>query len=161
MDGKPGVEGHSPRCFVCGSSNPWGLGLEFENTGKNRCEAEFTPNAFHVSWPGICHGAIIFGLIDGAVSNLAARNGIAGMTRRVEMKSIIDFENLLLIGESVVVKARLRRTKNMSSKDLGRYTWAEGRAIVLRGKDTIATAEIKFISQPIRKVRASPELVEV
>lgn len=53
----------SETCFVCGDSNPLGLGLRFY-TDNDMVRADTIVNLHHEGFPGYVHGGIITALLD-------------------------------------------------------------------------------------------------
>lgn len=54
---------HTRSCFVCGESNPIGLGLKFETDGRI-VRASFTPRPEHIGFKRTVHGGILATLLD-------------------------------------------------------------------------------------------------
>ncbi len=65
-----------------------------------------------------------------------------GMTRRVEIKSITDFENPLFVGESVRVVAEL-----VEINEEHNYAKVEARIIRVADNTVIVEAELKFLPE--------------
>ena len=60
----------SALCFVCGTRNPHGLGLQFFDDGKT-VWTELTAAEHHQSWPGVLHGGIIAAVLDETIGRVA------------------------------------------------------------------------------------------
>jgi acyl-coenzyme A thioesterase PaaI-like protein len=60
----------SALCFVCGTQNPHGLGLQFFDDGKT-VWTELTAAEHHQSWPGVLHGGIIAAVLDETIGRVA------------------------------------------------------------------------------------------
>jgi acyl-coenzyme A thioesterase PaaI-like protein len=60
----------SALCFVCGTRNPHGLGLQFFDDGT-RVWTDFTAGDHHQSWPGVLHGGIIAAVLDETIARVA------------------------------------------------------------------------------------------
>ncbi len=55
---------NSKSCFVCGLSNPIGLGLRFKNQGPGEVTAEYTVPESYQGYPGVVHGGIVAAMLD-------------------------------------------------------------------------------------------------
>lgn len=55
---------NSRACFVCGLSNPFGLGLRFTNQGSGEVAAEYSVPERYQGYPGIVHGGIVAAMLD-------------------------------------------------------------------------------------------------
>ncbi len=55
---------NSRYCFVCGLENPFGLQLEFYETGPNEVTTEFTAPDRYQGYPGVLHGGVVTALLD-------------------------------------------------------------------------------------------------
>src|SRR5512140_512782 len=60
----------SALCFVCGTQNPHGLGVEFFDDG-DEVWTEITPAEHHQGWPGVLHGGIISAVLDETIGRVA------------------------------------------------------------------------------------------
>jgi acyl-coenzyme A thioesterase PaaI-like protein len=60
----------SALCFVCGTQNPHGLGLQFFDDGR-RVWTDLTAADHHQSWPGVLHGGIIAAVLDETIARVA------------------------------------------------------------------------------------------
>jgi uncharacterized protein (TIGR00369 family) len=54
---------NSKSCFVCGDSNPAGLGIRFETDGE-RVWTRFCAGPAHCGYEGIVHGGVLAALLD-------------------------------------------------------------------------------------------------
>ena len=81
----PMTHGAQNRCFGCGMANPEGLRLEFflEADGSVVCFEE-VPESFEGP-PGCVHGGVIATLLDEAMSKAVRAQGVAAMTRTMEI----------------------------------------------------------------------------
>jgi acyl-coenzyme A thioesterase PaaI-like protein len=55
---------NSKTCFVCGLSNPVGLGLRFYNRAPGEVSAEYVVAEQYQGYPGIVHGGIVAAMLD-------------------------------------------------------------------------------------------------
>lgn len=60
----------SALCFVCGTQNPHGLGVEFFDDGET-VWTELTPAEHHQGWPGVLHGGIVSAVLDETIGRVA------------------------------------------------------------------------------------------
>ncbi len=64
----------NPRCVVCGSSNPKGLRISFQQNANGVC-ADWIPTSEWEGFKGVIHGGIITTVLDEAMSKaVIARN---------------------------------------------------------------------------------------
>ena len=88
-------------CFVCGSSNNYGLNLEFSKTREGTVEAFVLCDSRFEGYPGLVHGGIVSSLLDGAMTNCLFTLGHAPLTAELRVR----FCHPLLINEPAVVRA--------------------------------------------------------
>ena len=94
-----------PQCFVCGESNPRGLGLEFEFDENSKCAvAEFHLNNSLAGYEGTPHGGIISAIFDGAMGNCLFAHGITPVTAELNIR----FKSRLSLHKRTTVRARLK-----------------------------------------------------
>ncbi len=60
----------SALCFVCGTENPHGLGVEFFDDGV-RVFADLRAAEWQQGWPGVLHGGIVTALLDETIGRVA------------------------------------------------------------------------------------------
>jgi acyl-coenzyme A thioesterase PaaI-like protein len=104
-------------CFGCGSRNPIGLKLVFEQDGE-LTRTTFTGAPEHQGWKGVVHGGLLATLLDEAMGQwLWARNFVtmtAEMTTRysaatpVGMKLIVEAERTAEKGRLIQMEARIK-----------------------------------------------------
>ena len=121
------------RCYVCGTENPEGLGVQFEIDHKARSiSARFTPRDAHQGFEGIVHGGIISALLDEAMAKLSVALGIPALTAEMTVKfkaSAAPGEELLITGKLVEETRKLVRAE----------------AAIVRGLVVVAEAKGKLI----------------
>lgn len=128
--GKTPVYAH---CFVCGRQNRYGLAVSFRTTDDGEVVTEFTPEPRHQGYPGICHGGIIYALLDETIGRATYRKGAMTVTAGMTVR----YRKPVPIGEKVRIVGRL-------AADHGRIVEAEGEAVLEDG--TVAVeAEGKFV----------------
>ena len=114
-------------CFVCGSGNPTGLGVEFRLDGEV-CRAEFTPGETHTGYDRVTHGGIVFSLLDDVMANWLWLQGTQCFTARADIR----YRSELPIGTPVRLEGRCLKRK-------GRLAQMEGK--VIRVEDDFVVAE--------------------
>ncbi|GBD99714.1 thioesterase superfamily protein [bacterium BMS3Abin07] len=87
-------------CFVCGKSNPYGLGLEFKQTDHG-VTASFCADRRFQGYKGIVHGGIIAALLDEASVKALLLRGIKAVTAEINLR----FKNPLSVNEEAIVNA--------------------------------------------------------
>ncbi len=55
---------NSKHCFVCGVSNPFGLGLKFYESSPGEVTSEYTVPERFQGYPGVVHGGIVAAMLD-------------------------------------------------------------------------------------------------
>jgi len=118
-------EGLANRCFVCGTGNPIGLGVEFRVDGDH-CRAEFTPDARHVGYDGVTHGGILFSLLDDVMANWLWLRGEQCFTARADIR----YRAQLPIGTRVSLQSELVRRKGKLAMLTGRVVRADSGEVV-------------------------------
>lgn len=114
-------------CFVCGPSNPIGLGVTFRLDGEV-CRAEFTPAPQHAGYDQVTHGGIVFSLLDDVMANWLWLQGQQCFTGRADIR----YRAELPIGTPVRLEGRCLKRK-------GRLAQMEGK--VIRAADDFVVAE--------------------
>ncbi len=87
-------------CFACDHENPKGLRMKFERVGE-RVRAEFTPEKWHVGWPGIQHGGLTCTIMDEALGHVVHHLGVVALTGEMH----VSFLHPIRVGERVIVEA--------------------------------------------------------
>jgi len=93
-------------CFACGTDNPIGLKLEFENTSGG-VEANFTPGKEHQGFINLVHGGILSTLMDEAMAHAVLSLQLKAVTARME----VSFKKPTRVGEPLTVKGRIIEKK--------------------------------------------------
>jgi len=72
-------------CFICGATNPIGLGLTFWQS-ETEVWTEFTPDERHQGYPGYLHGGILYAVLDEVTGRAAYLQGGWVVTGRAEVR---------------------------------------------------------------------------
>lgn len=112
---------HSPRCFGCGTENPYGLRLEAWREG-DEIHGEVTFGAHHVGAPAFAHGGAVAAAIDDCLGFLLFVVGEPAVTAKLE----VDYRRPVTIETPYVLRART------TSRD-GRKIWT---AVEMREAET-------------------------
>jgi len=75
-------------CFCCGSRNPIGLRLEFEETPDGRMRTIWTPRKEHQGFKDIVHGGLVATVLDEVMVRLLYLRGISAVTAGMETKLV-------------------------------------------------------------------------
>lgn len=94
------------RCYVCGESNPRGLGVEFCSE-DGVTSGTYTTNRGQESVSGVVHGGLLTTLLDAAMARWLFDRGIVAYTAILEVR----FRASLEPGERIRVEARKRRQR--------------------------------------------------
>lgn len=120
-------------CFVCGPSNPIGLGVRFRLDGE-LCRAEFTPEKKHAGYDTVTHGGIVFSLLDDVMANWLWLKGIKSFTARADIR----YRAALPVGTPV-------RLEGECVKRRGRLAEMAGRVIRIDDDSVVAEATGRFM----------------
>jgi uncharacterized protein (TIGR00369 family) len=124
-----------PECFVCGSANGHGLGLEFCPAADGAVEAAFACEPVFAGYPGMLHGGIICSLLDGAMTNCMFAHGLAAITFDMNVR----FRHPVGVSRPATVRARLNSDADSSVHHLTAEVVQEGQVV--------ATATARFIDK--------------
>lgn len=74
------VLGGHDSCIICGSKNPFSLGLKFIPQGEDAIEASFTGGPHLQGYEGILHGGVISAVLDSAMAHCLLVKDIRAVT---------------------------------------------------------------------------------
>ena len=123
----------SNHCFVCGPSNPIGLGVKFTLDG-DLCRGEFTPLPQHMGYRNVTHGGIVFSLLDDVMANWLWLQGLQCFTARADIR----YRSELMVGTPV-------RLEGWCEKRKGRLAQMQGRVIRIEDEFVVAEAGGAFM----------------
>ena len=123
----------SNHCFVCGPSNPIGLGVKFTLDGA-LCRGEFTPLPQHMGYRNVTHGGIVFSLLDDVMANWLWLQGLQCFTARADIR----YRSELMVGTPV-------RLEGWCEKRKGRLAQMQGRVIRIEDEFVVAEASGAFM----------------
>ena len=123
----------SNHCFVCGPSNPIGLGVKFTLDG-DLCRGEFTPLPQHMGYRNVTHGGIVFSLLDDVMANWLWLQGLQYFTARADIR----YRSELMVGTPV-------RLEGWCEKRKGRLAQMQGRVIRIEDEFVVAEASGAFM----------------
>ncbi len=103
---------NASHCFVCGTENTNGLGLNFYDDGEQTVQTVFTIGDQFQGYPGICHGGIVTTILDEVVGRVAMISDHHRFMMTVNMK--VQFRNpvptnteLRAVGKIIKMRGRL------------------------------------------------------
>lgn len=103
------------KCFVCGTQNPAGLKLSFQDKPDgNGVETVFLPDERYQGWEGIVHGGIIATLLDETMAKAAIAAGLNVVTAEISVrfkKPAFVMTALTCAGEIETVQKKVVRAK--------------------------------------------------
>ena len=120
-------------CFVCGPSNPIGLGVRFRLV-EDLCLGEFTPDERHSGYRDVTHGGIVFSLLDDVMANWLWLQGLAAFTAKADVR----YRAELPVGAAVRLEGRCLARK-------GRLAQMQGRVIRQDNGELVAEAMASFM----------------
>ena len=100
-------------CFACGSQNPFGLKLSFEEKDDTYI-SHFTGQPQHQGYDGIMHGGIVSTLLDEIMARYLYAKGMNAVTARLEVRYVKPTPigvPLLIKGHIVRQKGRIYETR--------------------------------------------------
>lgn len=126
----------SALCFVCGTRNPHGLGMEFFDDGC-KVWSELTAAAHHQSWPGVLHGGIVSAVLDETIGRVAFLHDRWVQTARLSIR----FVKPAPLGSLLRAEGRLTR-------DSRRLMEMSGELRVVDSGELVASATGTFVPLP-------------
>lgn len=102
-------------CFVCGSSNPKGIGVTWYSDDRNIIFSEFILDLNQQGPPGYAHGGASAAILDEGMGVALWRAGFNVAVVKLEM----NFKQPLPLGQSVKLEARF-------TQRIGRKIYASG-----------------------------------
>lgn len=126
---------YHPWCIACGGQKGGGLGLEFREDPDGSVVATFGCDANYQGYPDRLHGGVIAMLFDAAMTNCLFRQGLAGVTARLN----VSFREPVRLREPAEVRARVVTQNKML------YVL---KAELRQGSAVKAWAEGKFVPKP-------------
>jgi acyl-coenzyme A thioesterase PaaI-like protein len=127
----------SRACFVCGTENPGGLGLQPMRDGK-KVYVEYRPDVIYRGMSSAIHGGMVATLLDEVVGHAA---GVACQGKAATAELTIVYKAPLKVGERV-------RAEGWYLRKSGRYLLGRGQIIALEGERTgrvLAEARGRFV----------------
>ena len=88
---QPRSHPHS-RCFVCSSDHPFGLRMEFRETGEGTVEGAFSCDGRWEGLAGRLHGGVVAALLDGAMSHWLLARGLEAVTADLQVRYVHPVE---------------------------------------------------------------------
>lgn len=116
-------------CFVCGSENPCGLKLVFNNI-NGKIIAEFTPSKVYQGYTGITHGGIISSVLDEAMIYAAIQGGVFPVTAELTIR----FKKPLMTDETAIIEAEVVNSDSRVIKAYSRLTRKHDGTIIAEGQ---------------------------
>lgn len=122
------VEWRDDGCFVCGSTNPIGLHLEFDlDEETNRATAELTFGPEHQGWDRVVHGGIIAAVLDDVMAYAIMTTNNLAITTRMSL----TFRKEVKVGERVYLEGWIEKLTSRAAKAKGvLYTLDNSQKIV-------------------------------
>jgi acyl-coenzyme A thioesterase PaaI-like protein len=133
-------------CFVCGTSNPIGLGVQFLQQ-EDRVVARFTPGPEHQGYPGRMHGGIAATLLDETIGRAGFIYGYWTFTVKFEVK----YRKPIPIGEEITIVGEMTR-------DRGRAIEAQGQVLLSDGSVAIEGSGLFIKLKPDELERLEEEI---
>lgn len=90
-----------PNCFVCSSTNPMGLGIDYTVMADGGVQGSLPGGHLFQGYNGVVHGGIIAALMDGAMTNCLFAAGRKALTAELKIR----YRQSVSVGESITVRA--------------------------------------------------------
>ena len=94
-------------CYVCGSSNPCGIGLTWYSDENNKIYSNFILNTSQQGPPGYAHGGASAAILDEAMGAAVWRSGLNVAVVNLE----INYKHPLPLGQPLKLEARFTEQK--------------------------------------------------
>jgi len=133
MKRRSSTDSPANHCFVCGPANPVGLGVRF-HIEEDVCVGNFTPGDNHRGYASVCHGGILFSLLDDVMANWLWLQGTMCFTAKAEVR----YRAQLPVGTPVRVEGRCLKRR-------GRLAVMEGKIIRTDTQEVVADATGSFM----------------
>ncbi|MBU2699265.1 acyl-coenzyme A thioesterase PaaI-like protein [Sporomusaceae bacterium BoRhaA] len=117
-------------CFACGSQNPLGLHLKFQEI-NDTYQTQFTGKKEHQGYAGILHGGIISTLLDEVTAGYLYAKGLHALTARLEVR----YRHPTPIDQPLTVSGRIHKVKGKVYELFGKIQLADG-TVTAEGKTT-------------------------
>ncbi len=73
-------------CLLCGTENPWSLGLAFEPDGAGGVHADVLPDTRLQGYDGMLHGGVAAALLDSAMTHCLFHSGVRAVTGELRVR---------------------------------------------------------------------------
>ncbi len=123
-------------CYVCGSSNPDGIGLNWYSDDKNTIYSDFILDASQQGPPGYAHGGASAAIMDEAMGAAIWRSGFNVAVVNLEL----NYKHPLPLGQPLKIEARFTERE-------GRKIYATGEIRLTDGTLAVSGAGI-YIEAP-------------
>lgn len=123
-------------CYVCGSSNPDGIGLNWYSDDKNTIYSDFKLDASQQGPPGYAHGGASAAIMDEAMGAAIWRSGFNVAVVNLEL----NYKHPLPLGQPLKIEARFTERE-------GRKIYATGEIRLTDGTLAVSGAGI-YIEAP-------------
>lgn len=132
-------------CFVCGSSNPNGIGLNWFSDNLNTIYSEFRLDKSQQGPPGFAHGGVSAAILDEAMGAAVWRSGFNVAVVNLE----ITYKQPLPLGPMLKLEARFTEIKERKIYATGEILLPDG-SIAVFGTGIYIEAPQLFESQRYR-----------
>jgi acyl-coenzyme A thioesterase PaaI-like protein len=102
-------------CYVCGSSNPHGMGIHWYSDDENTIYSEFVLDLSQQGPPGYAHGGASAAILDEAMGAAVWRSGFNAAVVNLEIK----YKKPLPLGKQLRLKARFSEQKDRKIYAIG------------------------------------------
>jgi uncharacterized protein (TIGR00369 family) len=134
---------NSKMCFICGLSNPMGVGAAFYELEGGELLAVFEPGDGHQSYPGRLHGGVSAAILDETIGRAiltSSKGGIWGVT--VEFS--VRYKKPVPTGVPLRVVGRI-------TKDSSRFFEGSGELLLPDGTVAVEGSG-RYIKMPLEKI---------
>lgn len=129
---------NSNHCFVCGRKNPFGLHLQFYETGPGEVTVSYTVPEQFQGYPGVVHGGIVAAMLD-EVTGRVHMNGDPPRfmyTAKLEVR----YRKNVPVGQPLKIIGRAGSSRNRTALASGQIYGPDG--------DLLAEADAVLVNVP-------------
>jgi acyl-coenzyme A thioesterase PaaI-like protein len=121
---------NSRHCFVCGVENPFGLMLDFYETGSGEVTVETTVPEHFQGYPGIVHGGIVAALVDEVLGRVHMGTDPEKPRFMYTAKLTIQYRKSVPTNQPIKITGRAIRSKKFSATSVAEIYNSGGELLV-------------------------------
>lgn len=131
---------NSRYCFVCGVENPFGLNLQFYETGPGEVTVEHTVSEEYQGYPGVVHGGIVTSMLDEVLGRVHMGNDMEDPRFLYTARMTIHFRKPVPVGQPLRIVGRAEKNRRRAATSSATIYGPDG--------DVLAEAEGLLVDVP-------------